>query len=232
MRPGRLLGSSLVGVILLAGGCGASGASAPPVRARRPGARPAAPPGGVVKRISFFSPALGRRRYYLVDLPPGYASAAAARNRFPVLYLLHSAVGWPERFVDAGRVDRALDAGYAAGRLRPMIVVMADGRVRTGGPDTEWANTRLGPYEDGLLDVVRAVDQRWRTVRRRSRRMLAGPSTGGFAAANVALRHLGTFGGFESWSGYFRETRTDAFTREAQANLDRNSPVDYVGGLR
>src|SRR3954454_16966573 len=215
MCPGRLPGAILTVGLLLAGGCGATAthARASHRPALRPAARSAASAGGVVRRVSFFSRALGRRRSYLVDLPPGYTSAAAAGKRFPVLYLLHSAVGWPERFVDAGHVDRALDAGYAAGRLRPMIVVMADGRVRTGGPDTEWANTRLGPYEDGLLDVVRAVDQRWRTVRRRSRRMLAGPSTGVFAAANVALRHLGTFGGFESWSGYFRETRTDAFTR-------------------
>src|SRR3954447_16664979 len=230
MRPGNLLGTFLTGSLLAAGGCGAAATHA------RAGhdvpARPAASARGVVRRVSFFSPALRERRSYLVDLPRGYTAAAAAGRRFPVLYLLHSAVGWPDRFIDAGHVDRALDRGYDAGRLRPMLVVMPDGRVRTGGPDTEWADTGLGPYEDALIDVVHAVDRRWRTVRRRSARMLAGPSTGGFAAANVALHHLGLFGGFESWSGYFRETRTDAFTTEPQANLDRNSPVDDVGRLR
>ena len=53
------------------------------------------------RSVTFFSPALHRRRTYLVHLPAGYTS----RRRYPVLYLLHSAVGWPERWISAGHVD-------------------------------------------------------------------------------------------------------------------------------
>jgi S-formylglutathione hydrolase FrmB len=188
---------------------------------------------GTLRVVTFHSAALRRRRSYLLYEPPGYAQAAAAGRRFPVLYLLHSAPGWPRRFVDAGRVDHYVDVAIAARRARPMLVVIPYGRVRLapGGPDTEWANTRLGRYEDLVLDVVRDVDARFATIRSRRARVLAGPSTGGFAAANITLRHLATFSAFESWSGYFAETRTDAFTGESQANLTANSPVLYVPGL-
>ena len=115
--------------------------------------------------------------------------------------------------------------------MRPLILVMPEGNVSRHGADTEWANTRLGRYDDALVDVVRSVDRRFSTIRSRRGRMLAGVSTGGFAAANLTLHHLALFAGFESWSGYFRETRTDAFTDEPERDLVANSPVDDVTGL-
>jgi enterochelin esterase-like enzyme len=177
--------------------------------------------------VTFTSRALHERRGYLVHLPAGYST----RRRYPVLYLLHSAVGWPERWIVAAHADRIADAEQRAGRTRPLILVMPEGNVSRHGADTEWANTRLGPYEDAFVDVVRDVDRRFSTLRDRRARMLAGVSTGGFAAANLALRRPALFGGFESWSGYFRETASDAFAAEPAASLAANSPVDYVAAL-
>jgi enterochelin esterase-like enzyme len=168
----------------------------------------------------------------LIYRPPGYESAAARGARFPVLYLLHGGPSVPEDFVRVGSVPVTYDIELAARRVRPMLIVMPYGRVHGGPPDTEWSNTRIGRYEDLVLDTVHAVDRRWPTLADRRHRMLAGFSTGGYAAANVALHHLPTFGSFLSWSGYFVEDRSEAFKHEPRANLARNSPALYVPALR
>ena len=209
----------------------------PPARAHRPHRRRRASSGatathGRVVRVPFFSPAVGSEKYYLIYLPPGYRREAARGQRFPVLYLLHGGPSYPDTYVRAAAVPETFDRLLARRQARPTLIVMPYGRVHHGPPDTEWSNTALGRYEDLVLDAVRAVDARWPTVRTRGARMLAGFSTGGYAAANIALHHPATFAGFESWSGFFVEDRTEAFRHEPEGNLLRNSPALYVSSLR
>jgi len=199
---------------------------------RRRSHRTATPARGRVLRVSFFSPAVGAAKYYLIYLPPGYRREAARGKRFPVLYLLHGGPSYPETYVHAAAVPSTFDRLLARRKVRPMLIVMPYGRVHDGPPDTEWSNTALGRYEDLVLDAVRAVDARWPTVRRRGARMLAGFSTGGYGAANISLHHPATFASFESWSGFFVEDRTQAFRHEPERNLLRNSPALYVSTLK
>jgi enterochelin esterase-like enzyme len=196
---------------------------------------PRDPPGvapGTVERVRFYSPALGAWKYYIIYLPPGYAQAAARGVRYPVLYLLHGGPSIPEDYVRVGAVPVTYDVELAAHRVRPMLIVMPYGRVHGGPPDTEWSNTRIGRYEDLVLDAVHEVDRRWPTLADRRHRMLAGFSTGGYAAANISLHHPADFGSFLSWSGYFVEDRSEAFRHEPQENLVRNSPALYVDSMR
>jgi enterochelin esterase-like enzyme len=202
-----------------------------PATARRATAT-ATPTGGRVLTESFYSPSLHRRRIYVVYLPAGYAAAAASGVRYPVFYLLHSAVGGPSGMVDTQHVERVLQAQVDAGRTQSMILVWPDGRIPGVGSDSEFANTRFGRYMDGVVDTVHAVDGRFSTIADRQGRLFGGISTGGYAAANICLHHLPLCGGFESWSGYFVQTRAFPFDREPLANLLGNSPVDYVDTLR
>ena len=89
-----------------------------------------------------------------------------------------------------------------------------------------------GRYESFVLDVVHAVDRRWATVPDRAHRVLAGNSEGAYAAANVALRHLRTFGAFEAWSGYYQQTASGVFKHASPTQLRANSPATVVTGLR
>jgi enterochelin esterase-like enzyme len=102
-----------------------------------------------------------------------------------------------------------------------------DGRNGGDRSDTEWA----GPYERLVLETVRAVDARWPTLRDRAARAVTGNSEGAFGAMNVALHHLDTFGTVESWSGYFRATRSGPFAGAGDARLRAWSPADYVASL-
>lgn len=187
---------------------------------------------GTLKNVHFHSAALGRGESYRVYLPPGYAAQAAAGHRFPVLYLLHGAPGWPELFLDAGRLGPALDELVAHHQIRPFIVVLPSGRDGTFRSDTEWANTPDGRYESFVLDVVHSADARFATLADRGDRALGGNSEGAYAALNVGLHHLDTFGIIESWSGYTVQSHSGVFKHASAAKLANNSPADYVSHLR
>jgi enterochelin esterase-like enzyme len=128
---------------------------------------------------------------------------------------------------DAGAVARDANVLLHRRRIAPLLLVAPFG----AGADMEWADGRSGPYEHYLLDAVHAVDARFATVAGRAHRVIAGDSEGAFGAANVALRNLRVFGGFQSWSGYFVEQGTGTFARASRAVLDANSPLVYAPRL-
>lgn len=186
---------------------------------------------GKVTSVHFTSAALGGDHRYVVYLPPHYAVQAARGRRFPVLYLLHGDPGSPEVFIRAGALAVQADVLLHGGQIRPTIFVMPAGKggVLQGG--TEWANAQAGRYEDYVLDVVRAVDSRYATVRNRGGRGIAGLSEGGFGALNISLHHLQDFSVAESWSGYFNERRAGPFSNASAATIRANSPEQLVPGL-
>jgi enterochelin esterase-like enzyme len=183
-------------------------------------------PSGTIRQEQFYSAALGERRAYLVYLPPGYTG----RTRLPVLYLLHAPVGHARNYIQVGGLTVKMDTLLARGRIRPFIVVMPEAHAPFG-TDHEWANTPSGDYEGLVLDTVRAVDARFATKRVRSARMLAGLSAGAYGATNITLHNPAVFGSFESWSGYFTQTPTDAFHGASAALLRANDPDEYLGSV-
>lgn len=186
---------------------------------------------GALTKVRFFSPALGARRSYLVYTPPGYASAAARGRRFPVLYLLHAPPGRPDGYIQAGAVNVRADILLARHVIHPFLMVLPYGKSHSFGNDTEWADARAGRYEGYVLDTVRAVDGRWATRPDRTHRVIAGLSEGAYGAANLAVRHLDLFGGFQSWSGYFTQTPTGPFAGLPEPLLRANSPTTIVPAL-
>ncbi len=184
---------------------------------------------GRLLSVNFYSPALGRRAYYLAYLPAGYTTSRS----YPVFYLLHGMPGRPQVWIDIANMDVRLDNQLSQGRMRPMILVFPDGRI--GGStysDSEWANTRSGRYESYVLEVVKDVERRFAALRDRRDRVIAGFSAGAYGALNIALHNLGVFGSVQVWSGYFSQTRTGVFAHATRAQVVYDSPIDYVGAVR
>jgi enterochelin esterase-like enzyme len=84
-------------------------------------------PHGTVHIVWYPSPTLkqDRRRMY-VYTPPGYE---ANQTRYPVLYLLHGGGGDEDAWITMGRANIILDNLIAAGKAKPMIVVMPNGNA-------------------------------------------------------------------------------------------------------
>jgi enterochelin esterase-like enzyme len=84
-------------------------------------------PHGAVQSVWYPSDILkqkGRRMY--VYTPPDYM---AGDTRYPVLYLLHGGGGDEDQWNNLGRANIILDNLIAAGKMKPMIVVMPNGNA-------------------------------------------------------------------------------------------------------
>lgn len=154
----------------------------------------------------YYSPSMGEDRHFLIYLPPTYGLKAAARHRYPVLYLLHGDPGGPSEWVAFG-APNLFDTGEAAGIIPQTILVMPDGNGHVTAA-TQWADRYDGRdrIEDALVELVDEVDLDFRTIPDPAHRLIGGLSSGAFGAANIAARHPSLFGIAMSFSGYFVAT--------------------------
>jgi enterochelin esterase-like enzyme len=123
--------------------------------------------------------------------------------RLPVLYLLHGFPASPSDWTGDGQVTGILDQVINSGALPPVFAVMPDGN---GDPvsDSEWANTAAGDRVESWVvnDLVPAITRAYPTLSS-SCTGIAGYSSGGFGAINLAMRHPSLFSWAGSYSGYF-----------------------------
>ncbi len=102
-------------------------------------------PHGTVKKVWYPSSINGmKKRRMTVYLPAGYS--ANKKKRYPVLYLLHGSGGDEDAWGDGGRAIQILDNLIAAGRCKPMIVVMPNGNVNlSAAPGSDPDNPKIQP---------------------------------------------------------------------------------------
>lgn len=168
-----------------------------------PGIVETVPTAGQVLSRTYPSGAMGEVRPYRIYLPPTYQLRAAAHRHYPVLYLLHGDPSSPSEWLGLG-APALFDGGITRDRLPEMILVMPDGNghVTTA---TQWADRADGrdKVESALLELVDVIDRDYRTIPDRGHRVIAGISSGGFGAANIAARHPDRFGTAMSFAGTF-----------------------------
>jgi enterochelin esterase-like enzyme len=147
-------------------------------------------PHGAVAAVHYYSTSLGRFRRMHVYTPPGYE---LGRGTYPVFYLLHGAGDSDHAWSSVGRAGFIIDNLIAAGKAKPMIVVMPAGHTSTAG-----FNPRASPDQDEFArdfvnDVMPYVEKNYRVKNDRADRAIAGLSMGGSQSLNVAVPHLDKF---------------------------------------
>jgi enterochelin esterase-like enzyme len=164
-------------------------------------------PHGEVRAKWYLSKTTGEWRRAFVYTPPGYDEHSS--TRYPVLILQHGSgedeTGWTRQ----GRAQFILDNLIAAGKARPMIVVMDRGYAlrpgaAPGGSSTWLQNLRLAftSFEDVVIqDLIPMIDTSYRTIPDREHRAMAGLSMGGMQTLFIGLQHLDMFAYIGSFSG-------------------------------
>jgi enterochelin esterase family protein len=163
-------------------------------------------PHGAVAAVYYRSSALGRDRRMHVYTPPGYEAGPGTRqDKYPVLYLLHGAGDSDDSWVSVGRANFILDNLIAAGKAKPMIVVMPAGHVGPFGPGAPPAPAAPAPGgrpnpgangfdEDFVKDIRPYVEKHSRVRTGRDDRAIAGLSMGGGQTLSIALADLNDYG--------------------------------------
>ena len=164
-------------------------------------------PHGTVSLQWYASPSVDATRRAYVYTPPGYETG---KERYPVLYLLHGGSGDEDAWSSCGRASQILDNLIAAGKAKPMIVVMPNGNTtRIAAPDLVPAPPALSAAQDPgrfrrfpeslVSDLIPFIDRTYRTLGDRDHRAIAGLSVGGAQTMYTAFNNLDLF----AWVGAF-----------------------------
>ena len=178
---------------------------------------------GRVVEDSFASKGLQGRLSFAIYLPPGYD---AGMTRYPVVYYLHGLPAGSRAFTSFHYVVNALELA------RRQAIVVAPQGAHNGDSDAEYLDWSAGrEWETAIgVELPQVVDNRYRTLARRSGRAILGVSAGGYGASVIGLHHLDEFAAIESWSGYYHPTDptgTRTLPREPEA-----TPLTLVPALR
>ena len=199
-------------------------------------------PHGIVQKVWYPSPTLELNRRMYVYTPPGYLESDI---KYPVLYLLHGAGGDEEAWTTLGKANNILDNLIAAGKAKPMLVVMTNGvptDAATVGeaPNFEKKNEFKGSGPGGMIsakfeeslvnDVIPFIEKNYRVYKDKDHRAIAGLSMGGFHTQNIVCANPDKFsyigvmsmGKFDI-SKYGEKNNTEL--RKAQVNTLKNSGV-------
>jgi enterochelin esterase-like enzyme len=158
-------------------------------------------PHGKIDTISYKSRTVGTTRRAIIYTPPGYSK----NKKYPVLYLLHGIGGDEKEWLNGGHPQVILDNLYVQGKVKPMIVVMPNGRAmkddRAVGNIFDSAKVQaFATFEKDLLnDLIPSIEKHFPVYTDREHRAIAGLSMGGGQSLNFGLGNLDKF----AWIGAF-----------------------------
>lgn len=146
---------------------------------------------GEVRIKRYYSTVFNSWRKFYIYTPPGYDNST--NEKYPVLYLLHGG-GEDERgWATQGKTDLILDNLIAEKKAKPMLIVMIDGNMGTGGLAGFNENV-LRSFENELKQaVIPFVEKNFRTETDARNRALAGLSMGGLQTLYAGIKNTNMF---------------------------------------
>jgi enterochelin esterase family protein len=174
-------------------------------------------PHGTLQKIWYESPTLELTRRMYVYTPPGYESGS---EKYPVLYLLHGGGGDEDAWTTLGRTCQIMDNLIAAGKAKPMLVVMTNGNPgdaaspgeappRKGAPEDIF-RMGSGAFEKSLVqDVIPFVEKQFRALSGRENRAVSGLSMGGMQTMTLSFDYTDNFDYFGVMSMGIPDPRPD-----------------------
>lgn len=160
-------------------------------------------PHGTVHVEFYDSTNLDKERMVYVYTPPGYE---AAKQKYPVLYLLHGNGQIEASWTWTGRANVILDNLLAAGKVKPMVVVMPYGHVpreiKTASPPPSNPGADFAAIEKELMTQIKPlIETKYRVMNDRAHRAIGGLSMGAAQSLTIGLHNLDQFAYIAAFSG-------------------------------
>jgi len=156
-------------------------------------------PHGDVHIHAYRSGSLGTFRSAYVYTPPGYD--ANRSKRYPVLYLQHGAGESERAWTKQGKANLILDNLIAAGKAKPMILVMENGYATSVRDNRAGISIREAFDKLVSQELIWNIDSSYRTLADKDNRAIAGLSMGGGEAIYTGLKHADLFSWVAGMSG-------------------------------
>ena len=135
-------------------------------------------PHGDIRLKKYFSKVTNSWRQMNIYTPPGYDEKQ--NEKYPVLYILHGGgedqTGWAAQ----GKTDLILDNLIAAGKAKPMLVVMPDANIGAGGFSADGITNSLKLFQREMKEsIIPFVEKNYHCLNDAGNRAMAGLSLGG-----------------------------------------------------
>jgi len=156
---------------------------------------------GDVEHVWYYSAENDMMRRMYVYTPAGYDQSNKS-VKYPVLYLLHGGGGDEDAWSTLGRTCQILDNLIAAGKAKPMIVVMPNGNPNQYAAQTlgipvkenvKKYNSNFDNYSSLVADILPYVEKNYNVIKNRKGRAVAGLSMGGGQSFFIAFRNVDVF---------------------------------------
>ena len=193
-------------------------------------------PHGTLSKIWYDSPSLDLNRRMYVYTPPGYESSS---EKYPVFYLLHGGGGDEDAWTSLGRANWILDNLIAAGKAKPMIIVIPNGNAfqtsslmtSPDAPELTRENYRQysGLFEKSLVkDIIPFIEKNYRVKAGKENRAIAGLSMGGGHTVTATTEYPDVFGYIGVFSAGLFDANADM---DAKFTALKNSGINkyWVG---
>lgn len=181
-------------------------------------------PHGDIRIKNYFSAVTRSWRQMYIYTPPGYDSNI--NQKYPVLYILHGG-GEDERgWAVQGKTNLILDNLIAAGKAKPMLVVMPDANIGMGGFSANGIESSLKMFKAEMeQSIIPFVEKNYRALNDANNRALAGLSLGGLHTLYTGINNTDIFsclGVFSSgWILPMQEKFADAQYDFIKTNADK-----------
>jgi len=149
-------------------------------------------PHGEIRIRNYFSTVTNSWRQMYIYTPPGYDSAI--ETKYPVLYILHGG-GEDERgWARQGKANLILDNLIAEGKAKPMLIVMPDANIGTGGFSADAIENGMKKFESEMKKaIIPFVEKNYRAKVDAKSRALAGLSLGGIHTLYTGINNTDMF---------------------------------------
>jgi enterochelin esterase family protein len=187
-------------------------------------------PHGTVHQHGYLSKTLNQPREVWVYTPPGYEKSG---KKYPLLVLQHGSGDNEQTWVAHGKANWILDNLVAAGKAKPMIVMMIDGHpYGMGGRDLppEKRSGTLGAFQHELFDdAMPLVESLYRVEKAPANRAIAGLSMGGNQSLVTGLNRLDKFAWVAGMSSAIRDTNQISGFLAAPATANAKLRLLWIG---
>lgn len=181
-------------------------------------------PHGEIRKVWYKSSTMNEERRLHIYFPPGYDNG---KSKYPVFYLLHGGGDEDSGWSTIGRAGFILDNLIAAGKAKPMLVVMPNGSLPRPPvvPGTPPNPTATAAFQDRfvselLKDIVPFIEKTYRVLPGGANRAIAGLSMGGGQTMRVVGSNPDQFAYVGVWSAGVNPQTTADFEKRNAALLD------------